>query len=78
MEHIELESSTLTALRTHGRVVYKDEIIKMPAIDKCEIITINRADGKEHRWSGEGIATYVVVHTMTDGTKLVAPFDFAF
>ena len=77
MDYIELEQSSISALKHYGFITFEGEKVTIPAADKIadRMVTVDRANDSERRWRNEGLATYVILHTTKNGKKIVADFD---
>lgn len=75
MKYLILESSSIYALKKYGFLPFEGEKIILPDPDTLEdkLFTI---DNSKSRWSCDGLATYVHLHTAKDGRKVVASFDY--
>ena len=77
MDYIELEQSSISALKHFGFITFEGEKITIPAADEIadRMVTVDRANDSEKRWRNEGLATYVILHTLNNGKKIIADFD---
>lgn len=78
MDFIELEHSTISALKYFGSIEFEGETINLPRstnVTKDALIVFDRGAGSDKRWRSEGISAYIILHTMKDGRKIAMPFD---